>query len=120
MRHWELGKSDAYISKEQIKMLNDAERETLKNFKGIYNTGKRGNVFFFVPKTMYRAMDILSDPQIRIKAGVNPDNNYVFASTKSSLHHVEADHDIAAIVKVSGTENEKFTAVKVNGHFYYA
>jgi hypothetical protein len=80
-------KRNQWIDPTQIEKISEKEKSFFQKMELMYGTGK-GNklVSTLVPKDSIKAMDILTNCDVRIRAGVLIDNHFIFPTLNSHLH----------------------------------
>lgn len=103
---WQDAKNDKWIDQQRVQSLSSIEKLLLEKYKVMYQGGKGTNhlVPVLVPLDCVKALDILSDIDIRRCCDINAENEFLFPSTKSSMDHVNGWACTKQIVLASGVE----------------
>ena len=111
---WKDARTDKWIDQERLINCTDEEKKLLTLNKIIYLGGKRNGslVPIIIINELVHVLDLLADSEIRIKAGINPSNKFLFPSTRGSLDHVQGNDCIQKVATEAGA-SKNITATKM-------
>ncbi|XP_047738880.1 uncharacterized protein LOC125178653 [Hyalella azteca] len=86
-----------------FRMCSDEERQLIDSFYIAYISAKNTSsvVDLIIPKDLKRPIQILMSEENRRKAGIHPDNKFVFANIRNSKDHVCGWRDVDTVIKDS-------------------
>lgn len=85
IEEWHEAEQGTWLNSESVEKCHNDEKQLFKDLKLTYQSGKGNNhlVPTLFPVDTVVAMQKLVDPAIRIMAGISPESQYVFPSTRS-------------------------------------
>lgn len=90
LQHYRDGKSGRWIQNKKIQNMDPMDKQLFKTMDITYQPGKGNHlVSDFIPDDCKKGLDLLTDPDIRLRSGVAPKNRYIFANTQGSDTHVQ-------------------------------
>ncbi|XP_060081429.1 uncharacterized protein LOC132560770 [Ylistrum balloti] len=89
-----------------FEMLSTVEQKLSKRLDMMSIRGKRGRqVPVILTGDMTKALELLVDPDIRVKAGIVPENRYCFPMSRGSIFNIRGCDALADTVKEAGLKN---------------
>ena len=103
VQNWQEAKLNKYFKNHPRKdMISPG---LLERYKLTYISGKgKKAVPVLIPDSCFEILDMLTDPLTRSKAGIHPENNFVFPSSGSSLFQACGYSDLQSIAKKAGVK----------------
>lgn len=105
LKEWSDADKGVWLDKKQLGYKADPlEQKLLGKYKLAYQSGKciSQMVPNLIPENTWNAINKLVDPQIRLAAGVHPENNYVFPNVQRSLFHTSGWKCVESVCKQAG------------------
>lgn len=99
LEEWKDGERDDWVDDQRVKDLSPAEKLLTDSLKMVYLSGKGNHhlVSLLIPKDTVASMIKLSKPEVRKESGVDESNQFVFASTQSSLSNCSGWHALKEV-----------------------
>ncbi|XP_057311957.1 uncharacterized protein LOC130649644 isoform X1 [Hydractinia symbiolongicarpus] len=118
VKDWLEAESDNWIDQQRLQSLNEADKLLVSSLKITYMTGKGNHhlVSVLFPNDTTSAMKRLVDPKFRIKAGIDKNNDFVFASTQLSSLNVSGWHALKEVCKKLELTNVEIINATTNRH----
>lgn len=116
INQWQEARNDEWLMRERGDEM-EQQREHVRGMKIAYQIGKGGHsVPIIFLDHVVKAMQKFCSDDVRLNAGVNPENRYVFPATGNSLNCIDGWHAVHGIVEKVGLQTERaklFTATKM-------
>ncbi|XP_063419444.1 uncharacterized protein LOC134702479, partial [Mytilus trossulus] len=109
IKEWDDAKDGVWLAETHKKKAKTSEElELFEIYKLSYQSGKSVCHMLptLIPKDSWKAIQKLTDPQIRQMAGVKPSNIYVFPNIKGSNFHVNGWNSVNKVCKQAGLTKE--------------
>ena len=118
IKDWDDAKKDVWLNDETIKKLDEIEKSIIKKVKITYQTGKGNNhlVPILFPLDVLEGLDILCSSTVRESIDIHKNNEYIFASTHSSLNHVTGVYCFDKVCLSAGVKRKDLLTATKNRH----
>lgn len=113
---WKAADEGTWIDQRTVARLPAIDQTLFKDMKVAYQSGKGNNhlVPVLIPVDTVAALKLLSDPVVRMAAGVLNSNEYLFPSTQNSSDHVSGWHAVNKVCMTAKvTDPTRLTATKM-------
>jgi len=101
---WVDASKNVWIDQARVAKMHSNKKKGIDDMKIVYQTGKGNNhlVPVLIPQDTIKAMEMLSNSDIRLAAGIKANNTYMLPCAQSSDGHVSGWHAVNRVCKDAG------------------